>query len=548
MSPTRLLRRIELTFAGRAPIADEYQALVAASDDATRQAILDKAVDSALSSPTFYDIMRDFGREWIALQPVKATADEPDYMPSQQRNVAPCPSGTKYAGAYSFFNMFANNEPCNGTQGGASAPVTQAEPWWAPGTTVQVIGDATNTAATITDSNGTDYDCGAYRGASPPGCGCGPNLVYCHPSPSPGYQDWPIYVFGNPDAQRRLLWEEPARLVAHLAWYDRSLSDLIVGSYSVGPVELQAAYVRAGRRSGAVQLDADDSWWRPSKFSGPVDPAHDPMDPKAWREFAASSRDPYLLADRNYMFDPRMQPPGSMMGIPAAGALTMMGMFASFPRERVRGARMLEQFACESFIPPPASAQFNAYNGDPAASGPCQNCHTRIDPAAIHFKRWSKLGTDIDLDQGSYALLGVGTGTFPNIWTTGQYPYDRDPFLHWIQWFKPGSKMTPITAADGQNNPEARFIDYLPSDQTLLGATSDGTVGPLGFGKIVLASGAFDRCAVLRLHARFGGRELDPAQEAGYLDSLVQQFVAGGRKVRPFLKVLSKTDVFRRGL
>ena len=39
--------------------------------------------------------------------------------------------------------------------------------------------------------------------------------------------------------------------------------------------------------------------------------------------------------------------------------------------------------------------------------------------------------------------------------------------------------MTPISAADAEKNPEARFIDYLPPDQTLLGQTSDGTVGPL---------------------------------------------------------------------
>jgi len=344
------------------------------------------------------------------------------------------------------------------------------------------------------------------------------------------------------------LWEEPARLVAHLAWYDRPLTDIVLGSTSVGPVELQAAYVREGRRTGATSLDADDSWWRPSKFAGLVDPFHDAMDPKAWREFDVSARNPYFLADRNYKFDPRVEPRGSMKGVPAAGALTMIGMLGSYPRERVRAARMLETFACENFVPPPADATFNPYNGDPAASGPCQTCHTRIDPAAIHFKRWSKLGNDIDLDNGRYMLLGVGNWTFDDAWTKGQWPYSGDPFLHWIQWFKPGSKMTPVSMADAQANPETRFIDYLPPDQTLLGQASDGTVGPLGFAKMVVASGAFDRCAVIRLHDRFGGRALDRTQEAGYIDTLVGKFVAGGRKVRPFLKELVKSDVFRRGL
>src|SRR5262249_41612467 len=164
---------------------------------------------------------------------------------------------------------------------------------------------------------------------------------------------------------------------------------------SVGPVELQVAYVAAGRRTGAVQLDKDDSWWRPEKFEGPVDPGHDAKDPWAWREFQVSKRHPYLLADRDYKFDPRREPRGSMKGIPAAGVLTMIGMLGAYPRERVRAARMLEAFACESFIPPPADQTFNPYVSDPAAEGPCQVCHTRIDPAAIHFKRWTRLGINI---------------------------------------------------------------------------------------------------------------------------------------------------------
>jgi hypothetical protein len=223
-------------------------------------------------------------------------------------------------------------------------------------------------------------------------------------------------------------------------------------------------------------------------------------------------------------------------------------MLGADTRERVRAARMLETFACESFIPPPADQKFNPYVSDPAAEGPCQACHTRIDPAAIHFKRWTKSGSDIDLDSGGYFMPGIGDWTFDDKWTTSVYPFDRDPFLHWVQWWRPGTKMTPISKADADKNPEARFIDFLPPDQTLLGQTSDGTVGPLGFAKMVVASGAFDKCAVQRLHERFGGRAIDATKEPGYLDTLVAKFVKGGRKVRPFIKDLTRTDVFRRGL
>ncbi len=552
LSATRLLRKVSLVLTEQPPSDADVQAVIDAPDDAAKDALIDQAVDKALASPTFYDVMQDFGREWMAMPAIPNVADAPDYMGSQQNNIQPCPQGTTNAGALSFYNPYsADSAPCNGKEDdGTTAPLKQIEPWWAPGTTVAVIGHAADEASSVS-ANGKTYDCGAKHGDAIAPCGCGPHLTFCHPSPSVGYANWPIFVIGNPDGQRRMLWEEPARLVAHVAWYDRPLSDLVLGSYSVGPVELQAAYVRAGRRIGATQLDQDDSWWQPSGFTKPVDPGHDGSDPKAWREFDVPSRNPYLLADRNYTFDPRVEPRGSMKGIPAAGVLTMIGMLGAQPRERVRAARMLETFACEAFIPPPSDQTFNAYNGDPAASGPCQTCHTRIDPAAIHFKRWAKFGSDIDLDGGSYGLLGVGLFTpddGPQGWPSSVYPYGGDPYLHWVQWWRPETKMTPISQADGDANPEARFIDYLPPDQTLLGETSDGTVGPLGFAKMIVASGAFDRCAVMRLHEHFGGRKIDPGQESGYLDTLVKSFVAGGRKVRPFLKELTHSESFRRGL
>jgi hypothetical protein len=549
LSPTRLLRRIALSLTGAAPSASDYQPLIAAKDDAARQAILDQFVDDALASPNFYEIMRDFGSQWVPILPLASVGDEPGYIASQQSNIGPCPAGTPYAGALTVYHpSLPGYPPCSGKLAdGTPAPVKQVEPWWAPGTTVTVIGYPTNEAPTITLNNVT-YDCASIGpdpyGVLQIGCGCGPHLAWCHGSTSQGWANYPIFSFANPGGQRRLLWEEPARLIAHIAWYDRPLTDVILGNYSVGPVEVQAAYVRAGRVGGASQLDADDSWWKPALFTGAVDPGHDAKDPAAWREFIVAARDPYLLAERDYKFDPRTQPRDSMKGTPSAGVLTMIGVNGSLPRERVRAARMLEWFACEDFIPPPADQKFNPFVRDPAVEGPCQACHTRIDPAAIHFKRWQEYQ---DYPR-AYLMLGVGKWTYDDAWTTGSGYFNYGPFVRMSRAWLPGTKMTPVSQADSDKNAETRFIDFLPPDQTLLGQTSDGTVGPLGFAKMVVASGAFDRCAVRRLHERFGGRALNPATEAGYIDSLVDTFVKNGRKVRPFLKALTHTDVFRRGL
>lgn len=549
LPPTRLLRRISLALTGRAPVAADYQALLDAADDAERQAIIDELIDDALAAPTFYDVMRQVGHEWVPILPVANVGDVPGYVAGQQANIGPCPEGTPHAGALTLYNKdLPGIPPCSGTlANGEPAPVEDVEPWWAPGTTVRVVGYPANDAPTST-VDGVTYDCASrgpdYYGAPISECGCGPNLVWCHPSLAQGWANYAIYAIENAQAQRRLLWEEPARLIAHVAWHDRPLSDIILGDYSVGPVELQAAYVRAGRVGGASELDQDRSWWSPELFSGAVDPLHDDSDPWAWREFTVADRNPYLLSERDYRFDPRSEPRNSMRGTPAAGILTMIGVNDALPRERVRAARALEWFACDNFVPPSADQTFNAFERDPATEGPCQACHARLDPAAIHFKRW-QLSLFYPL---AYRMLGVAKWTYPDAWTTGTGPFNYQPFARIARAWLPDTVMTPVTEAESDANAETRYIDFLPPGQTLFGQTSDGTVGPLGFAKMLVASGEFDKCMVRKLHARFGGRPLDPATEHGYIEELAAIFVANDRKVRPFLKELMRTELFRRGL
>ena len=108
--------------------------------------------------------------------------------------------------------------------------------------------------------------------------------------------------------------------------------------------------------------------------------------------------------------------------------------------------------------------------------------------------------------------------------------------------------MTPVSEAMANQNPEALFIDFLPPDQTLLGQVSDGTVGPLGFAKLITAAGALDRCLVRKLHKMIIGRDIDPAKEAGYLNGLTETFISDGRRARPFIKRLTQSELFRRGL
>ncbi|MCP3137932.1 DUF1549 domain-containing protein [Pyxidicoccus xibeiensis] len=565
MSDTRLLRRIVLGLTGTTPTVEQYEAMAAAATPEAREALLRSTLDAALASPKFYERMLRFGHEWIAVGAYTTGAAGDAYQGDMSGHLHRCAGNTPHAGAYYHVSEFGSKDPtrqCSNQDpdGNPAVPeVHTVEPWWAPGTTVSVLGKAGSNVTQVVDSGGKPVDCGIANGGYydpglPAGCGCGPNLVWCSPLSglgSNGTHDLNI--------QRRHPYEEPARLFAHLAWHDRPLSDLIIGNYTVGTNWLRALYVRFGRQMGSNALDANTKWWRPDADSAPRDPMHPaPNDPQAWREFVVEDLEPFHLAltndrvrsgsmDRTYRYDPRTTTEAPK-GLPAAGVLTMIGAMSSFPRERVRAARFLEIFACQNFAPPPADVHFPPYEVDPATGGTCLHCHKTLDPAAISFKRW-----DFTPAPSYYVpwpfIPGLGRYRVTKEWLSGQYPHIGNmPGFRWKNAFLPNTLLTPVTPEQIQANPEAVLLDTMPESYTLLGEHGDGTMGPLGFGKLLVRSGEFDRCASRKLYAMFVGRELNPATEKGFIDKLAREFVAGDRKLRPFLRYLFEQPELRRGL
>lgn len=553
---TRLLRRLYLTLAGRTPTAAEYDTIMAASTEAERIALVDAQVDKLLAAPEFYDQLVSFGHDWLRVSAYINGADNEGRWRGDRRAVmVGCGAGTKRAGALVGLDYTGTQSPkiCDDQNADgspmASPVVNTVTPWWDPSKTVTVLGRA-GTGVTK-DPALPDPDCAhvsftIYEGQMNGGkCSCGPNLIYCFPDAySTGANS--TLDHNDPRAAARQVWEEPARLLAHLGWYDRPLSDLVLGNYSVGPSALQATYVGLARGNLDVPtLDSDDSWWNPAKRTGLADPGHMVSDPLAWREFVVESRHPALLSlagntpsgelSRTYQFDPRTQT-GGPKGVPAAGVLTMASSWSSFPRERVRAARWLEMLACRNFVPPPSTSVFNTYVRDPAREGSCQYCHTTIDPAAIHFKRWS-----FDYPNTSI-LMGIGKNHIAN------YPTYSAPRVRFDQDLKYDTMMTPVSQAQLMTNPDAALIDFLPPDQHLFGQTSDGTIGPLGFAKMLVQSGEFDRCVTQRLYQHVVGRRLDPTKEEGYIGKLTADFVADKRVLRAFVKKLVQSAEFRRGL
>lgn len=546
LSMSRKLRRASLVLRDHPPSLQEYDALLEAKDASAQQAYLDAFVDRVMSEPVFYRKMVEVGRSWFNLPLVPRTADAPEYGLIQQRVVIPCPQGSLHEGALHYNReTYGDGGSCDD----AVAPKRALEPWWAPGQEVTLVGSAARQEPTGTgrvNGNLVEIDCAA---AGPSGtCGCDEAAVRCYPDYR-RYPGWGEFLPSHGQGHRRLMSEEPARYFAHLVWHDKPADELITSDELVGPTKLQAAYVVQGLRGGELAKLSARDWWDPAQFNGAlVDPEHASDDPEAWRAFKQSERNPFLLAERDYQYDPRQQTE-AMRGIPSAGILTSMGMLAAWPRERLRAARLLEVLACETFSPPSADQSFNVYREDPAAEGACQHCHRRLDPAAIHFKRFAKAGSASEGWGAAYYMPGIGQRWhWPDAWAEGKYPYLGEPFSHWRRWYTPGTKMTPVTVEQAAQNNEAVFIDFLPTDQTLLGQVSDGTVGPLGFAKLIIAAGAFDRCLVRQLHKAVLGRDLDPALEAGYLDALVAGFVRDGRSVRALIKSMIGSELFGRGI
>ncbi len=548
LSSTRLLRRLSLTLRGKEPTLAEYQAAQAAEQGGGFAAFYDAQVTAFTSSADFYDVMLEFGHDFLKVGDYQRGSTEGGISASFKGSHAvpldACAAGKPQAG------KLVSRTDTTLADGGtvswcdqASPPTVMVEPWWAPGTQVQVVGNAGSAVASV---GGTD--CGrVYMGDSSNefpkvGCGCGPNLVYCYPETRVGPSMYPLPKESSPvyaDTFRRLLHEEPARLFAHVATTDSAFTDLVTGDYTVAPRWLQFMYVRWGRMNTDNGTATDSSaWFRTATAT--------------WDKVQVSTLHPNLLSERSYSFDPATNT-GAPRGIPAAGVLTMLGPASWFPRERVRAARFLEIFACKVFSAPDPNMVFTPpFKNDPKREGPCQHCHVTIEPAAVHFKRLEIEDSDPRYGQGHANLGGVGVWQWRR---TSQPSYAdpqapggvvwRQPYGRWNNQFIPDTFLTPVPAATVMANADARFIDFLPPGETLLGQASDGTIGPLGFGKLVVASGEFDRCAVDRTFERVMGYGLtdDPNRES----ALVQRFVNGGRRLKPFIESLVKDPDFGRG-
>lgn len=518
LSATRQLRRIHLALTMQEPDVERYEALIAASD---KPAFIQAELDALLGSEAFHEQLIDWGHEYIPIPEYPASTV---WRESKSIHAEFCGAGTLHEGAFGIFGHQGDDESiCNDP----TATTAYATPWWDPMLNVTLIGAAANA-----EPEHMGKDCGeALVGLNwvkpvQTGCGCGPYMTYCRrfflgDRFEGGYSGVTRLDGGNfhPNSQRRALHDEPARFLAHIVTQDRPFSDLILAKYTVVNRGLYHMYARLGRQSGLHPERDQDDWFL--DFSSQED----------WRQVNFHDMHPHLLDDEDYTFDPTKEQ-GQPQGVPASGVMTMLGPNAAWPRPRVRAARWLEALACDEFSPPELPIAFPPYQRDPAKEGVCLHCHTRLDPAAIHFKR---------IYDGGGAIGGVGNWRIEQLVS---YDGNRKRFEN---TFLADTVMTPITQEAIDQNPNARFYDFLPPDQTLWGQRGDGTIGPRGLAKLMITSGAFDRCAVRRAYARFGGRTLRVGEDAALIQAQVEAFVASGRDMKALIRAILTDERAQKG-
>jgi hypothetical protein len=107
--------------------------------------------------------------------------------------------------------------------------------------------------------------------------------------------------------------------------------------------------------------------------------------------------------------------------------------------------------------------------------------------------------------------------------------------------------LTPVSEAALAEATDRRLVDFLPPDATLFGQTSDGTVGPRGFAKMLVESGVFDRCAVRRIYDRFAPGQLVPGRDDRAIAELASEFVDNGRNALALIESILAREELTRG-
>ncbi len=359
----------------------------------------------------------------------------------------------------------------------------RVHPYWLedPAATIEVCALDAQTNA----RSPSGRDCSSREAANDPGCGCGPELVWCDTG---AVQDAIVAGF-NRDVELRL----EAALAA-----DEPYTELFTSrrSFVNGPI---VHYLRHQAR------------WYNSVTLLPM-----PYDLEQLPELPYTAVDEWVeleLPDNH------------------AGVLTSPAYLLRFQTNRSRASHFYDAFLCAPFTPPagglPVASEAEQRELDLQLRAGCRYCHAILEPAGAHWGRWG-------MQSGGY----LEPTAFP------PFLQECADCARGEETCSDTCRLNYVTRAlSAQEEPfigMMRVYEFLRPEHA-----SNVEDGPAGLIRGGLADGRFTECTVRRTTEWLVGRPLtdaDAAETADFEDA----FVAGGLRMKPLVRAIATSDLYGR--
>lgn len=493
----RYLRQLTLDLWGRVPTEDELRALV---DVDPQVGLDDTRIEAMLDAPEFDNFLTrhhadllfpninglDFVSPAALLLPAQYAGAQGD--PDRLFNIfvsfyarrelyAPCKDEPAEfdADGYPVFEEMADGTRREG--------YVMVEPYWAPGTQVKVCASEAMTNAT----NSAGVSCESAAGMFSGECGCGPGLEHC--------ADYYVALGMIGDLREQMM-----RMVLGPIHDGRPYTDILTDVEE--PLNGRLAHYY--KHLAPMALDP---------LVGVP-----PVAPEALADVA--------FTDAEWVSYPRT---------PAihSGVLTSLSYLLRFQTARARANRFYNAFLCEPFqaptdgLPSPNDACSQEPNLRERCG--CSYCHTRLEPAAAHWARFSEAGT-MYIDPAVYPVYE------PRCAACAEHPERSCDGVC--------EKFYVTEVGHEKERPFAGVLKaYEWRDR---GEIEKVEAGPRAAVEAAIGDGRLAACAVKQLFVRLYRREPTVEERNTALPAWADAFQQGGFDYKALVKAMVTAEGYRR--
>jgi hypothetical protein len=524
----RFLRRLSLDLRGYTPSFDEATAQSGQKD------VAQSVIDQYLHTDEFTGVVRKFheAQLWPNIDQVSLVPDTHLLYPypfSATSTVYFSPLRAVFMRTAGGSNLFVpcKDEPAQfDAQGNlVVTPVmmgnmviayqegwVEVEPYWAPGTLVRVCGFDAQTSmqapacpgptdrypfieptcqtfqqyadALHVPFTGSNLSCDSFLGAFlSPGCGCGPNLQYCH-TPA------------TMTTLKSSLLEQELRIVDRIVSGDQPYHDILrTKAMDVnGPIAHYFTY--QSRLNFDLYGDPDPT--------SPIPAGLKFTDVSTWMPVTRTGKH--------------------------SGILTTPGYLLRFQSNRARAHRFYEAFDCAAFIPNgplPAPSEPCSKHEDLTKRCGCNACHSTLEPMSSHWGRFAEYGIS-PIDETQYPEMFGGACA--------------QPFSSLAQAFR-CFRFYKLTAV-GEEVPfqyDLNAYVFRTPDQIV-----NIEQGPIHLAQQTIDSGAFSSCTAQKLWSYFMRRQPTSDEQLNVIPTLVQTYESNNFNLRKLVNAIVTHPAYRR--